>query len=178
MKSSRLALAVAAAITVGATTLGTLTPAQAQTATVTDPRGDTKPAIDVTAATFTNTGSLATVRLAIADLSWRGQFGVGMWTTDPEEAELWVGLAVHPDHTKTVTMMVQSRGGSWKGKCRVPDVTTQYIAKKDVVLVKVPRSCIPSIGRHPTVGFDVETFRQIKGRIFTDDVSAVVKHSH
>lgn len=153
-------------------------PAEAKTKTAHDPKKDAWAAVDITRATFTNNGKYATARLKIADLRWRGEFGLSLWTDDPEEGFLSVDLHAHRNHTIRVDCGVTSRGGSEKVDCS--GITVRYRAKKDVVTFAVPRSRIPRISGHPGITFEASTIRWThhgKRVGSTDGARRFVKHN-
>lgn len=157
MSTTRFITSLVSLAAAASTVLALAGPADAQIKTHKDPRGDARPAIDVTNAKYRNRGRYLTARLKVRDLRWHGDFQLELWNVDPEENVEIVDLLAHRDHTVDVSAFRENRGGSWKLKC--PDgVRARYRAKKDVVTFRVHRSCIPDIKQHPTVFFQVDTY--------------------
>lgn len=165
-------------IAAATTTVVALTgPASAETRTVKDPRGDARPAIDITRASFTNHGTYVQARLKVRDLRWRGRFTMYAWPVDPEEGQVMISLTAHHDHTTTVTAGYEDRGVGYES-LDCAGLHARYRAKKDVVVLRVPRSCIPGIDLANTVTVDAEADISTKHGLRTDQVRARrVRHS-
>lgn len=153
MRTSRILPGLLALATAVGTTLAAA-PAVAQTKTVTDPRGDARPYVDIVRATFTNTGTQVAARARIADLRWRGEFNLALYTADPEEGYFLVTVRPKADHTVRTTYGIMSRGGFSRGHCD-GGVTTRFRPNADILRIDIRRSCVPQIHRHPMIDFEL-----------------------
>lgn len=154
MKTSRMLLGLLTVAAAAGAPFAAAAPAVAQTKTVTDPRGDARPYVDVVRATFTNTGTRVAARARVADLRWRGEFNLALYTADPEEGYFLVTVRPKADHTVRTTYGIMSRGGFSRGHCD-GGVTTRFRPDADILRIDVRRSCVPQIHRHPMIDFEL-----------------------
>jgi hypothetical protein len=150
MSTSLIPRPVLMAMTAGATVLAVAVPASAQTTTVTDRRGDARPAIDLTRARYVNRDDVVWARLKVRDLRWRGSFSLYVSAGDPEEATVAVTITARRDHSLRRDWAVMSRGGSRPLTC--PGgvrARARYRPRQDVVSFSVRRSCIPDVEGNP-----------------------------
>lgn len=167
MKTTRTLGTLLAAAVAGSTVLALAAPASAQTVSVGDKRGDARPAIDMTRATYVNRDDVVWARLKVRDLRWKGSFDLYLSTVDPEEDTVHLNLTAHRNHTVTRYWENMSRGGSLALKCP-GGVHLHYRPARNVVTFSVRRSCISGIKQEPSVDVMAET------EIWTKDGNGVV----
>lgn len=128
---------------------GAMSPASAETGSVTDPSGDGPAVVDITRLTVRNGNHRFTMRVKVRDLRQRGTFGFHYWggasATPPARSALVVVRRV--DGETKASFLACDREECHPARCRATRV--EWRPARDVVEVSVRQRCYPRPPRNP-----------------------------
>ena len=135
----RLSLIAVAGVLVGVVLAATMAPAQADSASLRDPRGDAPARFDLTKVTVSNSSERLYVRVRVQDLRGQGTqiFGVGI--SSHSYTDYYSMNIVRRPSGSTRAELVDFGSDGAVVPCKI---SRDWLPRADVIRVSIPRQCI------------------------------------